>query len=48
MAKAFADSVGKGEIQAKHGTEETTKSNSNYQILGSGRQSESGVAHLNI
>ena len=30
MAKAFAESVGKGEIQAKHGTEETTKSNSNY------------------
>ena len=30
MAKSFADSVGKGEIQAKHGTEETTKSNSNY------------------
>ena len=29
-AKAFAESVGKGEIQAKHGTEETTKSNSNY------------------
>ena len=31
MAKSFALSVGKGEIQAKHGTEETTKSNSNYQ-----------------
>ena len=30
MAKAFAESVGKGEVQAKHGTEETTKSNSNY------------------
>ena len=30
MAKNFATSVGKGEIQAKHGTEETTKSNSNY------------------
>jgi len=30
MAKSFALSVGKGEIQAKHGTEETTKSNSNY------------------
>ena len=30
MAKSFAESVGKGEIQAKHGTEETTKSNSNY------------------
>jgi len=30
MAKAFALSVGKGEVQAKHGTEETTKSNSNY------------------
>ena len=30
MAKAFAESVGKGEIQAKHGTEETNKSNSNY------------------
>ena len=30
MAKNFAASVGKGEIQAKHGTEETTKSNSNY------------------
>ena len=29
-AKAFAESVGKGEVQAKHGTEETTKSNSNY------------------
>ena len=28
--KTFAESVGKGEIQAKHGTEETTKSNSNY------------------
>ena len=28
--EAFAESVGKGEIQAKHGTEETTKSNSNY------------------
>ena len=30
MAKNFATSVGKGEIQAKHGSEETTKSNSNY------------------
>ena len=30
MAKSFAESVGKGEIQAKHGTEETNKSNSNY------------------
>jgi len=30
MAKAFALSVGKGEIQAKHGTEETSKSASNY------------------
>ena len=30
MTKNFATSVGKGEIQAKHGTEETTKSNSNY------------------
>ena len=30
MAKNFATSVGKGEMQAKHGTEETTKSNSNY------------------
>ena len=30
MSKSFAESVGKGEIQAKHGTEETTKSNSNY------------------
>ena len=30
MAKSFATSVGKGEIIEKHGTEETTKSNSNY------------------
>ena len=30
MAKSFAESVGKGEIQAKHGSEETTKSSSNY------------------
>ena len=30
MSKSFAESVGKGEVQAKHGTEETTKSNSNY------------------
>ena len=30
MAKNFATSVGNGEIQAKHGTEEPTKSNSNY------------------
>jgi len=29
MAKAFAESVGKGEIQAKHGSEET-KNSSNY------------------
>ena len=29
MAKAFAESVGKGEIQAKHGSEET-KTSSNY------------------
>ena len=26
-AKAFAESIGKGEIQAKHGGEETVKSN---------------------
>ena len=26
MAKAFAESVGKGEVQAKHGTEEKTNS----------------------
>ena len=30
MAKSFAESVGKGEVQAKHSTEETTKSSSNY------------------
>ena len=30
MAKSFAESVGKGEIQAKHGSEETTKGSSNY------------------
>ena len=30
MAKSFAESVGKGEIQAKHSTEETTKGSSNY------------------
>jgi len=30
MAKAFAESVGKGEIQAKHGSEESTKTSSNY------------------
>ena len=30
MAKSFATSVGKGEIIEKHGTEETTKSNSSY------------------
>jgi len=30
MAKSFAESVGKGEVQAKHGSEETTKSSSNY------------------
>ena len=30
MAKSFAESVGKGEVQAKHGTEETTKGSSNY------------------
>jgi len=30
MAKSFATSVGKGEVIEKHGTEETTKSNSNY------------------
>jgi len=29
MAKSFAESVGKGEVQAKHSTEETTKSSSN-------------------
>ena len=47
MAKAFAESVGKGEIQAKHGSEESTK---NFllitRILGSGRLSESGNAHF--
>jgi hypothetical protein len=30
MAKSFAESVGKGEVQAKHSTEETTKGSSNY------------------
>ena len=30
MAKSFAESVGKGEIKAKHGSEETTKGSSNY------------------
>ena len=30
MAKSFAVSVGKGEVQAKHGSEETNKSSSNY------------------
>ena len=30
MAKAFAESVGKGEVQAKHGSEETSKGSSNY------------------
>ena len=30
MAKSFAESVGKGEVQAKHGSEETTKGSSNY------------------
>jgi hypothetical protein len=30
MAKSFAESVGKGEVQTKHSTEETTKSSSNY------------------
>ena len=30
MAKAFAESVGKGEIQAKHNSEESTKTSSNY------------------
>ena len=30
MAKAFAESVGKGEIKAKHGSEESTKTSSNY------------------
>ena len=29
MSKSFAESVGKGEIQAKHGSEET-KTSSNY------------------
>ena len=47
MSKSFAESVGKGEIQAKHGSEETKKllqiTNS---ILGSGRLSESGNAHF--
>jgi hypothetical protein len=30
IAKSFAERVGKGEIQPKHGTEDTTKSSSNY------------------
>ena len=30
MAKSFAVSVGKGEVQAKHGSEETNKGSSNY------------------
>ena len=30
MSKSFAESVGKGEIQAKHGSEESTKTSSNY------------------
>ena len=30
MGKSFAESVGKGEIQAKHGSEENTKTSSNY------------------
>ena len=30
MAKSFAESVGKGEVQAKHGSEETPKGSSNY------------------
>ena len=48
MAKAFAESVGKGEIQAKHGSEEKSESLHTKRILGSGRLSESGNAHLNI
>jgi hypothetical protein len=30
MAKSFAVSVGKGEVEAKHSNEETTKKSSNY------------------
>ena len=30
IAKSFADKVGKGDVQVKHGTEDTTKSKSNY------------------
>ena len=30
MSKSFAESVGKGEIQAKHGSEESTKTSYNY------------------
>jgi len=30
MAKSFAMSVGKGEVEAKHGSEETTKDSTPY------------------
>ena len=30
MAKEFSERLAKDEVQVKHGTEETTKSNSNY------------------
>ena len=43
--KNFATSVGKGEVQAKHGSEETNLKH-HTRILGSGRLSESGNAHL--
>ena len=36
MAKGFATSVGKGEGQAKHGSEENSLNN-HTRILGSGR-----------
>ena len=40
--KTLRLSVGKGEVQAKHGSEENELSNHTNLILGSGRLSESG------